>query len=288
MKHLRVLILLLLAGCTPRSVPPPPPVGPPPVAVAKGVVEAQGGLLRVLAPRDGLILAPLTEEGALVVAGQVLAKLDDRQARLNLDAAVAELGERRAQAEVAAARAGGAEREARRLAALAAADAATRLEADQSATAAAIARGERRQAAESLQAAAARQRLAAYDLELRTIRAPIDGRVVRRTAAVGANVAAASPLFVIEPQGSRLVRAELDEAFADRVKPNGQAVVTREYQKGRAYAARVVRVSDLLSSPALADDTASRAEARIVSVILSLPPNADLRLGQRVLVRFQQ
>jgi multidrug resistance efflux pump len=260
--------------------------GPSAVAVAKGVVEAQGGLLRVLAPRDGLVVAPLVEEGAAVAAGQLLARLDDRQARLMLDAAKADLGERRAQAEVAGARAAGAEREARRLATLAAADAVTRLEAEQAATAASVAGGEHRQALEALNAAAARQRLAAYDVEVRAIRAPVAGHVVRRTVAAGAYVAAATPMFVIEPDGARLVRAELDEAFADRVTPRTHAVVTREYQPGQAYPAHVVRVSDLLSGPALADDAASRTDARVVSVLLSLPPTSDLRLGQRVLVRF--
>lgn len=286
MKRTLIPIMLVLAACTPRPAPPAAPDGPSAVAVAKGVVEAEGGLLRMLAPRDGQLVAPVANEGAAVVAGQVLARLDDRQARLTLDAATADLGERQAQAEVAAARAAGAQREARRLAKLADADAATRLEADQAATAASIARGEHRQALEALNASAARQRLAAYDVEVRTIRAPVAGHVVRRTASAGAYVAAAAPLFVIEPAGGRLVRAELDEAFADRVTPNGGAVVTREYQQGRSYPARVIRVSDLLSGPALADDAASRADARVVSVMLSLPPTSDLRLGQRVLVRF--
>lgn len=286
MKRMILPILLALASCAPKPAPAPTQSGPFAVAVAKGVVEAQGGLIRVLAPRDGLVIAPLAEEGAAVAAGQVLAQVDDRQAQLTLDAATADLGERRAQAEVAGTRATGAEREARRLAALAAADAATRLEAEQAATAASVARGEHRQALQALAATEARQRLAAYDVEVRTIRAPVAGRVVRRTAAVGGYVAAATPLFVIEPAGPRLVRAELDEAFADRVAPNARAVVTREYQQGQTYPAHVVRVSDLLSGPALADDAASRADARVVSVMLSLPPTSDLRLGQRVLVRF--
>ena len=288
MKRSLVPILLALVACTPKPAPPPPANSPATLAVAKGVVEAQGGLLRVLAPRDGVLTAQVTDEGVMVAAGQVLAQLDSRQTRLLLDAAVADLGERRAQAEVAAARAAGAEREARRLAALAAADATPRMEAEQAATAAAVSRGEHRQAVESLRAAEARQRLSAFELDVRTVRAPIAGRVVRRTATQGGYVAAATPLFVIEPTGARLVRAELDEAFADRVTQQTRAVVTREYQRGRSYPAQVLRVSDLLAGPALVDEAAARADARVVSVILSLPPTADLRLGQRVLVRFNR
>lgn len=286
MKRLIVTLVLALTACAPRPAPAPTPGDLAPVAVAKGVVEAPGGLLRVLAPREGQIVASLAEEGAEVVAGQALAQLDDRQARLMLASAAADLGERRAQADVAGARAAGAEREARRLATLAAADAATRLESDQATTAAAVARGEQRQAIESLHAAEARQRLAAYDVEVRTVRAPIAGRIVRRTAVEGAYVAAAAPLFVLEPNGARRVRAELDEAFADQVTVRTRAVVSREFQRGQTYPAQVMRVSDLLASPSLADDASARTDTRVVSVLLSLPAATDLRLGQRVLVRF--
>ena len=286
MKYLALGLLFALAACAPKPVAHRVAVNPQSVAIAKGVVEAQGGLLRVLAPRDGMIVAPVMEEGARVVVGQVLARLDDRQSRLLLDSAAADLGERQAQVEVAAARAGGAEREARRMAMLAAADAATRLEADQASTAAVVARGEHRQAQQSLHAAEARQRLAAYEVEVRTLRAPAAGQIVRRTATTGAYSAATAPLFVLEPDGPRRVRAELDEAFADRVTSRSHAVVTREYQPGASYPAQVVRVSDVLTGPALADDAVARADTRVVSVTLSLPPGTDLRLGQRVLVRF--
>jgi multidrug resistance efflux pump len=282
-----LLLAAALVACGPR--PAPHPSGPPAaasLAVAKGVVEVEGGLLRVIAPRDGQLVAPLAEEGAEVAAGQVLARLDDRQPQLLLASAVADQGERAAQAQVAAAHAAGAAREAQRLAALAAADAATGQDADQAQTAAAVARGEQRQAEAGLRAAEARRRLAAYEIQARTVRAPVAGRVVRRTAAPCAYVAANTPLFVLAPDGVRVVRAELDEAFADRVKTGQRATVSREFQDGRSYEAWVLRVSDLLAGPALVDDGAARADTRVVSVVLALPPDADLRLGQRVLVRF--
>lgn len=254
--------------------------------VAKGVIEAAGGLVRVLAPRDGIVAASLVEEGDLVVAGQPLVRLEDRQQHLVVDAALAEVGDRRAQLEVAAARAAGAEREARRLGSLAGADAAPMQEAEQAATAAAIARGEQRQAQEALHVAEARQQLSAYEIEVRTIRASAPGRVVRRTTTTGAYVAAAAPLFVVEPQGPRLVRAELDEAFADKITPGMSATVSREFQAGKSYTAKVLRVSDVLAGASLSEDAVARADVRIIAVVLAMPPGADLRLGQRVLVRF--
>ena len=285
MKHILLLAVLAISACS-RPAPAPRADGPAPAAVAKGVVEAQGGLLRVLAPRDGVVVQALVQEGDAVTAQQPLARLEDRQPRLVLAAAAAEIGDRRAQVEVATARAGGADREATRLRNLAAADAATRQEAEQAATAAAIARGEQHQALEALHAAEARQQLNAYEVEVRTVRAPGAGRIVRRTTTPGAYVGAATPLFVMEPQGPRIVRAELDEAFADQVKPGMTATVSREFQSGGSYTAKVLRVSDVLAGPSLAEDAVARADARVIAVILALPPGADLRLGQRVLVRF--
>ena len=160
MKPVLIFALFALAACS-RPTPSPSVPDAGSLVVAKGVIEAPGGLVRVLSPRDGVISASLVEEGDVVTAGQPLARLDDRQQRLVIDAAAADLGDRPAQVDVAAARAAGAEREARRLGGLAGADAAPKQEAEQATTAAAIARGEHRQMVEALRAAEARQRLSA-------------------------------------------------------------------------------------------------------------------------------
>ena len=289
MRGLALLIVAMLAGCTPKPAAQPASGagGLTSVAVAKGVVEAQGGLVRVLTPREGRIERAFAEEGDTVRLDQGLVQLDSRQQHLMLEIASADVAETRARLAAAIARAGAASREALRLKALSTADAATRQEADQAATAAVVSRSEQQQLEQALRAAEARRKLAAYEVEVRAVRAPIAGRVVRRTAISGAFAAAATPLFVIEPMGARLVRAELDEAFSDQVRPGMHAVVTREFQSGRSYDARVLRVSDVLAGPALVEDAVSRADARVVGVVLALPPTADLRLGQRVLVRFR-
>lgn len=283
------VVLLALGACSPRdpSAREAAATTRPPAAVAQGLVESEAGLIRILAPRDGVVDRLMAAEGDHVSGVQPVAQLQDRQSRLALDVAAAEVADMRAQAEVAAAKAQGTARDAQRLGRLAEADAATRQDTDQAQTLATVAAGEHRQALAALQGAEARRRQAAYEVEVRDVRAPVPGRIVRRAVATGAFVSAATPLFVIEPDGRRVVRAELDEAFADRVKPGMMALVTREFQPGAGYRARVVRVADLLSGAALSDDTAARADARVVSVVLALPDDADLRIGQRVLVRFE-
>ena len=105
--------------------------------------------------------------------------------------------------------------------------------------------------------------------------------------APGAFVTAAQTLFLLAPDGPRQVRAELDEAFADRVGLHSTAMIAREFQPGPEVPARVARISDLLGTPTLAEDETPRPDSRAISVVLDLPPGTDLRLGQRVLVRFR-
>jgi RND family efflux transporter MFP subunit len=288
MKPAAILLLLALAGCS-RDEPAASAQAatiPGPSAVAQGVVDAEAGLIRVRAPRDGVVAQSLVEEGQHVPAGQVLATLQARQAQLDLDVAEAEVAERQAQLEVADAKAAGSQQEAQRLDRLAKADAGPRQDAEQAATTAQVDRGEQRQAAAALRQAQARRALSRYEVDVRDVRAPVSGRIVRRATSAGSFVSAATSLFVLEPDGRRVVRAELDEAFAGRVRPGMHAVVTRQFQPGSGYAAQVLRVSDLLAGPSLPDDPTARADARVVSVVLTLTGAQDLRLGERVLVRF--
>lgn len=216
----------------------------------------------------------------------MLVRIDDRQARLMDAVSASDVAERRAQADVAAARAAAAEVEEGRLSRLAAADATPRQDYDQAAAAAAVLRREQRQAQVAIGAADARRALSAFEVAVRDVHAPVAGRIVRRTVATGAYATATAPLFVIEPQGPRVVRAELDESFADRVRPGMAAVVSPEFQAGGGERAQVLRVADVLGGPALAEDATGRPDARVVTITLALPTAAKFRVGQRVLVRF--
>lgn len=289
MRRAILLLALLATACSPRGGDTRSAAGQDAgrvAAVARGVVDAEAGIIRLRAPRDGVITQLFVHEGDHVAPGQPLAAMDTQQARLALAASSAELAARRAQAETASAHAEGAEREAARLARLAAQDAAPRQDAEQAGTAAAVARGEQRQAAEDLRVAEAKRRLDAYEVDVRTVRAPVAGKIVRRDVTAGAFAAAASPMFLVEPDGRRVIRAELDEAFADRVRAGAQATVTPEFQPGRSYRAHVLRIADLLTTASIDEDTTAKADTRVVSVLLTLDDAGDLRIGQRVLVRF--
>ena len=73
MKTWPILSLLILAGCS-RGEPPvrAQAAAPALLAVARGVVDSEAGLIRVRAPRDGVVARSLVEEGEPVRGGQVL------------------------------------------------------------------------------------------------------------------------------------------------------------------------------------------------------------------------
>jgi multidrug resistance efflux pump len=292
----RVLIPIVLAACTllascqQGSDAAQARNRPAPAAVARGVIAADGGLIPVAAPRDGLITQVEVEEGAHVERGAVLAQLDTDRSALLAVQATAETAQQEAAWRGAQARAGAAQSEAARLTRLASADAATRREAEQAKQAATVALAQSEEAARAVDVARARQRLAELEQTARTVHAPVSGLVLRRTAAVGAAAVAASgtPLFVLAPDGPRIVRAELDEAFVGRVMPGATAWVTDSNGGGRVLKARVLRISPSFEAAALDDQPGGRADGRVLRLVLAFDEPNTLRLGQRVLARIGQ
>lgn len=293
-----LLILHAIPGCTSGSQPASegddatPSATPSEfVAIARGRVDVEGGLARVVARRDGVISSVNVQQGDAVKANQPLAQLDPRAARIQLDAARAEVEQARAQLAQLQVKLKEAVQRAPRIAEAAKAGAASGDAADDARNEVASLRAQ----ADAARAAmdVARQQVAAAQLgvEATTLRAPVAGRIVQRDAQIGQAVSAQSgtALFTILPDRPRIVRAEVDADDADKVKPGMRAQVVRDTGEGPAYPARVLRVGEVLGPGALNDDPLARAASREVECVLQLEPAGSapaLRIGQRVLVRF--
>ncbi len=283
--------LLLAAGCSPDS---PPSAAAPTAsyaAVARGRVDVEGGLLVLGTPRDGTLTSVTVHEGDRVSKGQVLATLDPAPAQLQLQASEAELAQARAQRQLLDGKLAAVRVQAQRLAAAAKAGAGD----GQSADAAAAAADElvaQRAAADAAVAMATQKRdEARYELGLRTLRAPVDARVVRVSAQTGASVSTTvgGPLFTLLPLTPPIVRAELSESFVDAVKIGMSATVSTDGSGStQSWPAHVLRIGSVVGPSTLEDDPQLRANARTVACVLAFdaPPPADVRVGQRVLVRF--
>lgn len=277
--------LVACSGST--ATPQPGEAASPWLAMARGQVDVEGGLVRVVARREGVIEEVPVAAGDTVAKGTVLAVLDRHRAEIGIGIAEANLAQAEAQAQAARVRLPQARTQAARLGEAAAAGAASGQSAAEAKSAlavieAGIATGE-------AAIAQARQHLreAEAEFDARTIRAPVAGRIVQRSAWPGSQVQPGAELFLILPDRRRIVRAELDEAWVDRVRPGMQASVVRDSGEGEAVPAKVLRVGEVFGPSVLTDDPVERASAREVECVLELE-GGDFRIGQRVLVRFER
>lgn len=266
------------------------------LAIARGQVDVEGGLVRVTAIRDGMISAVAAQAGDNVQAGQVLAQLDPRAAQIDVAGAKAQTEQARAQLAELEVKLREAQQRAPRLAAAAKAGAATGDAADEARNVVAALRAQGNAAQAALDAARQRTAAAKFDLDARSLLAPVAGTVVRRDAQVGQTVSAASgtPLFELLPDRPRIVRAQLDADDADKIALGMRAQVVRDSGDGPTYTAKVLRVGEVLGTATLSEDPLQRVASREVDCVLQLEPSSDpakpppLRIGQRVLVRFPQ
>lgn len=285
------LLAAALAACSEGAHDKPAAVAAPGawLAIARGQVDVEGGLVRVVAARDGRVEEVRVEEGDTVRQGDVLVLLDQRQARSGVGIAQASLVQAQAQVDVLRARLGPAQVQSGRIAEAAMADAVTGQSADDAATSLAVLKAELGAAEAAVSLARAHVDAAKVELDAQSVRAPAGGRIVRRSVHVGdaLSAQAAAELFQLLPDRPRIVRAELNEAYVDLVKPGMQAEVVRDSDQGTAIPARVLRVGEVFGASRLTDDPVERAGAHDVECVLQLE-GSDFRIGQRVLVRFKR
>ena len=186
----------------------------PYAAVAAGKADVEGGIIPVAARRGGVVKEVYVQEGDQVVKGQILARQEDEDPRLAL--ASSRAGVNQANAQIAAMRVqlDAARREYARLERLSQSNFVAKQRLDTQMDS--IRNWEAQIAAQEATVAAERARMnqAAYNVELTIIRAPADGRIVRRYAnpGSGASTLNVSNMFDLEPNTRRIVRAEIPES----------------------------------------------------------------------------
>ena len=262
----------------------------PYAAIANGKVDVEGGIIQIAARRGGVVRAVLVQEGDLVTEGQILARQEDDEARLSLATAHADLANAQSQLNAIRVDISAAERELARMQQLAATNyiAAQRLDQARDAVALAKARLGSQQAA--VDTARARRDQAAYNVELTVIRAPANGRIVRRYAnpGAGASTLNVSNMFDLEPEAPRIARAEIVEADIPNVTVDQTVEVTPEADPSKIYVGKVLRRAAVFGARKLAsDDPSQRTDERVVEVVVEIT-DAPLLIGQRVLVKFMK
>ena len=262
----------------------------PYAAIANGKADIEGGIIQVAARRQGIVRDVMVQEGQDVVAGQALAKQEDDDARLAADTAVASLTSAKAQLALYQVQLRTAQREQKRLQNLSASNfvAGQRLDNAQDQIATAQANIQTQLAA--IQVATAQLAQARYNQELTVIRAPANGRIARRYAnpGAGASTLNVTPMFDLEPQTPRIVRAEIVEADLTNVTIGQEVEIQPESDPNKTYTGKVLRRAAVFGARKLAsDDPSQRSDDRVVEVVVSAD-GAPILVGQRVLVKFMK
>ena len=212
-------------------------------AIANGKVDIEGGIIQIAARRGGVVREVLVQEGDRVTSGQILARQEDDEPRLALQTAAANLSEAESQLRLINVDIATAQREYDRLQKLVSTNfvAAQRLDQARDAIAQAQARLGSQQSA--VQTARARRDEAAYNVEMTVIRAPADGRIVRRYAnpGAGASTLNVSNMFDLEPDAPRIARAEIVEADIPNITPDQAVEITPEGDPSKVYVGKVLR-----------------------------------------------
>jgi len=162
------------------------PLDTPYAAIASGKADVEGGVIQVAARTAGIVRQVYVQEGDIVRKGQVLARLEDDQPRLAAQTAAANLAQARAQIDSLNVQLHAAQREYARLQRLAPSNFVAVQELDKSKDALASAEAGLETQRAMIATASAELAQANYNLELTYIRAPANGKIVRRYANPGA------------------------------------------------------------------------------------------------------
>jgi RND family efflux transporter MFP subunit len=260
----------------------------PYAAVADGKADVEGGIIQVAARAPGVVRDVYVQEGDTVTKGQILARQEDDAARLAVGTAQANLAQARSQTALTEAQLTAAQREVDRLKPLISARFVSSQSVDQAQDA--VHNANATLEAEHAGVGVAQTQLdqARYTLEQTLIRAPIDGRIVRRYAnpGVGASTLQVTAMFDLEPVGQRIVRAEVSESAEPFVTVGQPVQLVAEADQSKSYPGKVLRIAPVFGERKLqSDDPSARTDDRVVEVVASAD-SAPFLIGQRVLVKF--
>jgi RND family efflux transporter MFP subunit len=284
-----IALLLTACGKSGAGAPAAPPVSAF-TTIANGKVDIEGGVVEVAARRFGVIKVVLVHEGDVVKKGQVLARQEDQDAILAIDSARATLVQAQSQLVLAQVNTRTAEREYQRLKKLATTNAIALQQLDQAADNVATAQAQFDIQQAAIQTARAQLAQAQYNEELTNIRAPMDGKIIRRYAnpGGGASTLNVSTMFDLEPVLPHIIRAEIVETAVPDVHVGQEAQIVPEVDPSKISTGHVVRIAATFGARKLKSDAANEAsDERVVEVVVSADDTPFL-IGQRVLVKFMK
>jgi RND family efflux transporter MFP subunit len=252
-----------------------------------GLIEPSSENIALGTPVAGVVSEVLVRVGQDVVRDEPLFRIESR--RETADLAVQQGALDVAEANVAALRAHlddlrDQERKSERLASL---DAASRDLLDRRRYAVQVGAARLVQAESELTVARAQVRATEVEIERRTIRAPIEGRILQVKVRAGEYAAAGptpDPLLVLGDVTPLHVRVDVDERDTARLVPGARAIALERGDAERRTWLEFVRIEPyVVPKRSLTGDPTERVDTRVLQAIFRLlDPPSTLLVGQQV------
>ena len=290
-------VLLLLKG---QGNPPPNPgpVSAPPrspytrTVASTGLIEASRENVKVAAPREGLVTRVFVKVGDAVKAAAPLFQIDDREVRARIRLLEAQVASLRSQAGVDQSLIADLDDQVKRFAQLGRDRVATEDEVKRREFLLATAKARAAATAAAIAAAEEAVRQAGTDLEILTVRAPRDGRLLQVNLREGefASVKSAEPLMLLGDIDRFQVRAEVDEQDAVLILGDQPAVASLKGHSDLRMTLRFVRIEPyVVPKRSLTGDSLERVDTRVLQVVYAFErPAFPVYVGQQVDVFIQR
>jgi len=255
-----------------------------------GIVEASTENIAVGTPVSGIVRAIYVKWGDRVKSGAPLFKIDSRDLDAQLLPAAARVKEVEAQLPPTSAKVNEAEailsKAETRLksgeslepgVSISAEDLANRrLDVSAAKASLAAAQGQVGQVQAQIDSAQAQVAQIKSEIELRTIRAPVSGRVLQMTTRLGEYAqsgAQGTPLMVVGDDSSLHIRVDIDENDAWKFEPCAQAVASVRGNPELKTSLQYVRTDpDVIPKVLLTGDPTQRTDTRVLQVVYSFDP----------------
>ncbi len=290
-------VLLLLKGQG-NPLPNPGPVSAPPrspyarTVASTGLIEASRENVKVAAPREGLVTRVFVKVGDAVKASDPLFQIDDREVRARIRLLEAQVASLRSQAGVDASLIADLDDQVRRFAQLGRDRVATEDEVKRREFSLATAKAKAAATAAAIAAAEEAVRQAGTDLEILTVRAPRDGRLLQVSLREGefAAVKSAEPLMLLGDVDRFQVRAEVDEQDAVLIQSEQPAVASLKGHSDLRMTLKFVRIEPyVVPKRSLTGDSLERVDTRVLQVVYAFErPAFPVYVGQQVDVFIQR
>ena len=282
-----------LARAQGNKPPAPPPLAEPARSpykfsiAATGIIEAARENVNVATTKPGLVMQVWPGVGSDVKAGDPLFRIDPREATARIASLQAQVAVEKATVTSNRVTLAETQDQLKRISSAASARAVTEDERQRRVFAVQLAEVQIARSLALEEAAKAQLAQAETELEVLTVRASRDGRILRLNIREGeyANVNPPEPLMVLGDIDTLQIRADVDEQNAPLVETGREAKAFVKGSTQNALPLVFVRIDPfVVPKKSLTGDSTERVDTRVLQVIFSLkkPDGKTLYVGQQV------